>query len=187
MTRTIRLRRWQKAALDAYAEADASDFLAVATPGAGKTTFALAVARLALTDGARRLIVVAPTAHLKQQWAGAAHDVGLHLDPAWTPSDGLGADLHGIVTTYQQVATAAPALAALAGDAIVVLDEIHHAADERAWGDSVRVAFGGAARRLALSGTPFRSDTAPIPFIDYVLDQARPDFTYGYGEALRDG
>ena len=46
--------------------------------------------------------------------------------------------------------------------------------------------FGRAARRLALSGTPFRSDTAPIPFIDYVLDEARPDFTYGYGEALRD-
>jgi superfamily II DNA or RNA helicase len=131
--------------------------------------------------------VVAPTAHLKVQWAAAAHGVGLHLDPAWSPADGLSGDLHGVVTTYQQVASAAPALRGLADGALVVLDEIHHAADERAWGDSIRVAFGAAHRRLALSGTPFRSDTAPIPFIRYELDEARPDHTYGYGDALRDG
>jgi superfamily II DNA or RNA helicase len=41
----------------------------------------------------------------------------------------------------------------------VILDEIHHAGDERAWGESLLVAFEHARRRLALSGTPFRSDT----------------------------
>src|SRR5215218_4058240 len=187
MTRTIRLRPWQKAAFDAFVEADAPDFLAVATPGAGKTTFALAAARHELGRRPSRLVVVAPTAHLKVQWAAAAHGVGLHLDPAWSPTDGLAGDLHGVVTTYQQVASAAPALRGLADGALVVLDEIHHAADERAWGDSIRIAFAGAHRRLALSGTPFRSDTAPIPFIRYELDEARPDYTYGYGDALRDG
>ena len=131
--------------------------------------------------------MVAPTAHLKLQWANAAHGVGLHLDPAWVPSDGLAPDLHGIVTTYQQVASAAAALAVIAHDAMVVLDELHHAADERAWGDSIRIAFAGARRRLALSGTPFRSDTSAIPFVDYVLDEARPDYVYGYGQALQDG
>ncbi len=187
MTRTIRLRPWQKAAFDAYVGADVPDFLAVATPGAGKTTFALAAARYELGRRPARLVVVAPTAHLKVQWAQAAHGFGLHLDPAWSPADGLAGDLHGVVTTYQQVASAAPALRALATDAIVVLDEIHHAADDRAWGESIRVAFAGAGRRLALSGTPFRSDTSPIPFIRYELDEARPDYTYGYGDALRDG
>jgi superfamily II DNA or RNA helicase len=187
MTRTIRLRPWQKAAFDAYVAADAPDFLAVATPGAGKTTFALAAARYELGRRPTRLIVVAPTAHLKLQWSNAAHGVGLHLDPAWSPSNGLASDLHGVVTTYQQVASAAPALRGLAAGAVVILDEIHHAADERAWGDSIRIAFGDAARRLSLSGTPFRSDTSPIPFIDYVLDEARPDYVYGYGDALKDG
>ena len=187
MTRTIRLRPWQKAAFDAYVAADAPDFLAVATPGAGKTTFALAAARFELGRRPSRLVVVAPTAHLKLQWANAAHAVGLHLDPTWSPTTGLAGDLHGVVTTYQQVASAAAALRGLATDSVVILDEIHHAADERAWGDSIRIAFGGAARRLALSGTPFRSDTSPIPFIDYVLDEARPDYVYGYGDALRDG
>ncbi|MET0146928.1 MAG: DEAD/DEAH box helicase [Ilumatobacteraceae bacterium] len=187
MTRTIRLRPWQKAAFDAYVAADGPDFLAVATPGAGKTTFALAAARYTLGERPGRLVVVAPTAHLKIQWAHAADAVGLYLDPAWSPAAGPAADLHGIVTTYQQVASAAPALRALATGSLVIFDEIHHAADERAWGDSIRLAFGAADRRLALSGTPFRSDTSPIPFVDYVLDEARPDYTYGYGDALRDG
>lgn len=47
-------------------------------------------------------------------------------------------------------------------------------------------AFGGAARRLSLSGTPFRSDTSAIPFVDYHLDEARADYEYGYGQALAD-
>jgi superfamily II DNA or RNA helicase len=47
-------------------------------------------------------------------------------------------------------------------------------------------AFTGAPRRLAISGTPFRSDTRAIPFVRYVLDEASPDFEYGYGEALAD-
>ena len=90
MTRTIRLRPWQKAAFDAFVAADAPDFLAVATPGAGKTTFALAAARYELGRRPTRLIVVAPTAHLKLQWANAAHGVGLHLDPAWSPAERPG-------------------------------------------------------------------------------------------------
>ena len=95
--------------------------------------------------------------------------------------------MHGIVTTYQQVATSSAALGPLARDAFVVLDEIHHAGDERSWGRGVAEAFGGAGRRLSLSGTPFRSDSAAIPFVEYHLDVARPDYEYGYGEALADG
>ncbi len=44
MSRSVRLRPWQKRALDRLAASDAPDFLAVATPGAGKTTFALCAA-----------------------------------------------------------------------------------------------------------------------------------------------
>ena len=113
MSTPLRLRPWQRAALDRFADSTAPDFLAVATPGAGKTTFALAAARLALgqmdaagTASGRppRLVVVAPTSHLKQQWALAAHRLGLALDPAWSPGVGLARDVHGLVTTYQQVA-----------------------------------------------------------------------------------
>jgi superfamily II DNA or RNA helicase len=81
----------------------------------------------------------------------------------------------------------AQALAGLARSAFVIFDEIHHAGDDKAWGNAVRVAFDGAARRLSISGTPFRSDTQAIPFVNYRLDEAVSDFEYGYGDALRDG
>ncbi|MFZ4811118.1 MAG: DEAD/DEAH box helicase, partial [Ilumatobacteraceae bacterium] len=190
---TVRLRPWQRAAFDLFREHDGIDFLAVATPGAGKTTFALTCARAALAEQRRRLVVVAPTSHLKMQWALAAHRLGLELDPEWTPTGGIAADVHGIVTTYQHIATpgVAKALKGVAHDAFVILDEVHHAGDERAWGDSVRLAFSGAHRRLCLSGTPFRSDTASIPFVDYQAtaegDMATSQYTYGYADALRDG
>ncbi len=185
MTRTIRLRPWQRAALDQFAAAQGSDFLAVATPGAGKTTFALAAARTELASRPGRLVVVVPTAHLKLQWARAASELDLHLDAAWSASDGrLPPDMHGIVTTYQQVATAAVPLSTMSRGAFVVLDEVHHAGQDRAWGESLVLAFGSARRRLSLSGTPFRSDTRSIPFVRYELEEARPDFEYGYGEAL---
>jgi superfamily II DNA or RNA helicase len=182
---SIRLRPWQRAALDRFSASATNDFLAVATPGAGKTTFALAAARQLLAEQPSRLIVVVPTAHLKFQWARAAANLDLELDAGWTSARPLvPLDMHGIVTTYQQVAAAPEALARVSDDAVVILDEIHHAGDERAWGAALRVAFGSARRRLALSGSPFSSDTRSIPFIRYELDEARPDFEYGYGPAL---
>ena len=193
MTDRVQLRPWQREAFDKFAASENPDFLAVATPGAGKTTFALACARWALSNERRRLVIVAPTTHLKTQWALSAHRMGLHVDHNWSPADGVAKDVHGIVTTYQQVATAdtAKKLRGLATDAFVVLDEVHHAGDERAWGDGVRTAFAHADRRLCLSGTPFRSDTASIPFVRYeetgVGGEAQPDYTYGYADALRDG
>jgi superfamily II DNA or RNA helicase len=187
MAPSVRLRPWQHAALERFAASAADDFLAVATPGAGKTTFALTALRVALATSPMPVVVVAPTAHLKSQWARAAARFDLHLDPAWSPSAGrLPADMHGIVTTYQQVAVSSASLAMLARGAFVVLDEVHHAGEERAWGTALTEAFAGARRRLSLSGTPFRSDTRAIPFVDYHLDEAVPDYEYGYGDALRD-
>lgn len=189
MARTLRLRRWQKAALDRFLGAGQADFLAVATPGSGKTTFALAAVRLLLAEHPqRRVVIVAPTQHLKRQWAEAAAALDLHLETQWSPTRRLPEDVHGMVTTYQQVALNADELARPAAGAIVVLDEVHHAGDEQAWGAAVRAAFDGAAVRLSLSGTPFRSDTRAIPFVRYDDDgMATPDIEYGYGDALRDG
>lgn len=189
MATSIRLRPWQAEALERLEATPSTDFLAVATPGAGKTTFALTAAARHLAAGrCRSVVVVAPTQHLKVQWATAAHRIGLHLDHEWAAADGaLPADMHGIVTTYQQVATSAGPLRRLSAGAFVVFDEIHHAGDDRAWGASVLEAFEAAGRRLSLSGTPFRSDSSAIPFVDYHLDEARPDYEYGYGEALVDG
>lgn len=194
----LRLRAWQRAALDAYRSGDARrDFLVTATPGSGKTTFALALARMLL--GSRvidRVIVVCPTDHLRTQWAEAADAAGLPLDAALSNAVGpVRPDLRGYVTTYAQVA-AKPALHAARTSArrsLVILDEVHHAGDGLTWGDAVATAFEMAPRRLCLTGTPFR--TRPderIPFVQYDDDGAggwrsAADFNYGYRDALRDG
>jgi superfamily II DNA or RNA helicase len=184
----IRFRAWQKEALAKLESRVHSSFLAVATPGAGKTTFALGAMRRALIRReVRRLVVVVPTQHLKLQWALAAERFDIHLDPEWSSSDGtLPSDVHGIAVTYQQVAANPRTLRQLVAHAFVVLDEIHHAADARSWGDGIRHAFERAPVRLCLSGTPFRSDQSAIPFVRYVGDEAHADYEYGYGEALRD-
>src|SRR4029077_9205130 len=67
-------------------------------------------------------------------------------------------------------------------------DEAHHLGDELAWGQGFDAAFATAARRLLLSGTPFRSDAAPIPGVRYDGDGiAVPDVAYSYAAAVRDG
>ncbi len=56
----------------------------------------------------------------------------------------------------------------------------------------MKEAFDPAKRRLALTGTPFRSDANPIPFVTYVPEadgskRSASDYVYGYGPALGDG
>ena len=190
------LRAWQEQALAAYRASDPRDFLAVATPGAGKTTFALRVAaELLARRQVQAVTVVAPTEHLKRQWAQAAHQVGLALDPEFRNAQGAaGRDFTGVAVTYAQVA-ASPALhraRTAHRRTLVVLDEIHHAGDSRSWGEATRDAFASATRRLCLTGTPFRSDVNPIPFVTYAPDaqgglRSVADHSYGYAQALRDG
>ena len=75
-----------------------------------------------------------------------------------------------MAVTYAQVA-AHPALHRQRTEnrrTLVIFDEIHHAGDALSWGDAVKEAFDPARRRLALTGTPFRSDANPIPFVTYV-------------------
>lgn len=81
MNLTYSIRPWQADALSAFSNHPHKDFLCVATPGAGKTTFALIAARqvLAQRDDITRIVVVVPSAHLREQWADAAAGLGLIL------------------------------------------------------------------------------------------------------------
>ncbi|WP_372495493.1 DEAD/DEAH box helicase [Saccharopolyspora soli] len=190
------LRAWQRRALTKYLSSRPQDFLAVATPGAGKTTFGLRVAAELLADRTVEAVtVVAPTEHLKHQWALAAGGAGIPLDSNFRNGDGVtAADYRGVVVTYAQVA-AHPTLHRVRTErrkTLVILDEVHHAGDAKSWGDAIREAFTPAVRRLSLTGTPFRSDDSPIPFIGYEPDadgslRSRADHSYGYSDALNDG
>ena len=189
------LRAWQSAAMDDYLRRQPRDFLAVATPGAGKTTFALSVA--AELIGRRfvdRITVVAPTEHLKRQWADAAARAGIPIDPTYSAGKGkIASDYLGIAVTYAGVAVNPLAMRVRTErfKTLVILDEVHHAGDALSWGEGIREAFEPAARRLALTGTPFRSDVNPIPFVSYApaadgIPRSVSDYSYGYAEALAD-
>lgn len=179
----------------AYLQRRPEDFLAVATPGAGKTTFALRIAAELLNDHTVQAVtVVTPTEHLKSQWAHAAATQGISLDPTFSNAVArTSRDFTGVAVTYAQVA-AHPMVHRARTEArrtLVILDEVHHAGDAKSWGDATREAFQPATRRLALTGTPFRSDTNPIPFVTYEagpdgIRRSRADHSYGYGDALRD-
>ena len=189
------LRAWQTAALEKYFSQSPKDFLAVATPGAGKTTFALtAAAELLSRRVVDRVTVVAPTEHLKTQWAEAAARAGIPIDPTYSGKKGpTSKDYVGVAVTYAGVATnpLAHRIRTERFKTLVILDEVHHAGDARSWGDAVREAFDPAQRRLALTGTPFRSDINPIPFVSYApgddgVPRSVADYTYGYAHALAD-
>ncbi|MGO1972997.1 MAG: DEAD/DEAH box helicase [Propionibacteriaceae bacterium] len=189
------LRAWQSAALNLYFEKNPRDFLAVATPGAGKTSFALTLAAdLLHRRVVDRITIVAPTEHLKTQWAEAAHKAGIAIDPEYGTRKGKPSkDFQGFALTYAGVAVNPLALRIRTEQhkTLVILDEVHHAGDAMSWGESVREAFDPATRRLMLTGTPFRSDSNPIPFVRYERDgkalRSQADYSYNYGEALRDG
>ncbi|WP_445161229.1 DEAD/DEAH box helicase [Mycobacterium sp. Dal123C01] len=190
------LRGWQRRALVKYVAAEPRDFLAVATPGSGKTTFALrVVAELLRTRAVEQITVVVPTEHLKVQWAQAAQRYGIFLDPRFSnTSAATSPEYHGVMVTYAQVASH-PTLHRVRTEqrkTLVIFDEIHHGGDAKTWGDAIREAFSDATRRLALTGTPFRSDDSPIPFVSYEsgadgVRRSQADHSYGYAEALADG
>ncbi|MCH9734594.1 MAG: DEAD/DEAH box helicase [Actinomycetia bacterium] len=196
---TQALRGWQRRALVKYLTAKPRDFLAVATPGAGKTAFALRVVAELLAEGTIETVtVVVPTEHLKTQWAQAAAGFGIALDPKFSNSNShTSPEYHGVVVTYAQVASHPTRHRVRTENrkTLVVFDEIHHGGDAKSWGEAIREAFGEATRRLALTGTPFRSDDCAIPFVTYEGDGAglnhsvrsRADYTYGYSDALADG
>lgn len=190
-----KLRAWQSDAINKYFATNPRDFLAVATPGAGKTTFALTVAaELLASRQIDRITVVAPTEHLKTQWAQAAARMGIHLDPGFSTRKGKASkDYVGIALTYAGVATnpLAYRIRTERVRTLVILDEIHHAGDALSWGEAIYEAFEPARRRLSLTGTPFRSDVNPIPFVTYAPDddgtpRSVADHTYGYADALAD-
>jgi superfamily II DNA or RNA helicase len=90
---TAPLRDWQRRALSAVCAHPAMDFLAMATPAAGKTRFALAVAHHYLTAGAAvRVLVVCPTNHLRGQWSDAAGNKAF-FSGEWQAFSAKAADL----------------------------------------------------------------------------------------------
>lgn len=191
------LRKWQAEAMEKYRKANKKNFTVTVTPGGGKTTFALTLAKKLLSvKQINTVVVVVPTDHLRTQWSENAIEQDIFLDPSLSNNAHLiPPDYHGYVATYAQIALN-PAIhrARTVGNnkkTLVIFDEIHHAGDGFSWGDGLKLAFEDVSRRLGLTGTPFRTGSEEIPFIDYEKDSngimySKSDYSYGYSEALAD-
>ena len=184
------MRYWQEEAHNRFIGSGLNDFMAMATPGAGKTLFCLRCAHSLLYDGSvERVVIVCPREHLKYQWTQKAFEVGIYLMADFRNKDGREpSDYHGVVATYQQVA-ADPRIHQIncRRPTLVIFDEVHHAGEEKSWGASIYEAFQSARFRLAVTGTPFRSDGTPLPFVCYVDGTCKTDYSYDYKQALTDG
>lgn len=176
-TSEIELRTWQETALPQILERLFQSGRATlhAAPGAGKTIFAGAVfTRLRSAGLVDRLLVVVPNRVLVGQWRiSLSNHLRLHVDDE--PRDGFleHPDTVGCVVTYANMASAASAHRSEIDRAstLVVFDEVHHLAENKAWGRSAEILTGGeaqAATILNTTGTLFRSTgNERIPTVAY--------------------
>ena len=114
--------------------------------------------------------------------AGGGEASGIALDPKFSNSSAqTSSEYHGVVVTYAQVASHPTRHRVRTENhrTLVVFDEIHHGGDAKSWGEAIREAFDDATRRLALTGTPFRSDDSRDPVRHLRARRRRPDALAG--------
>lgn len=195
------LRSWQTEACAVVENTILSrPVLIEACPGAGKTRFGLEVAYRLITSGeVSRLLIVVPTLGIADGWLAAASKMDswsptlpLHGPRDWRAVNPIGDRWVGAVATYQSLFSMADMFLAHATDpghrTLVIFDEVHHAGAEGAWGNASQQAFAAGARAiLSLTGTPFRTDRAPIVFVPSDGGSAKADYRYSYDQAIHDG
>ncbi|MEL0603824.1 DEAD/DEAH box helicase [Pseudoalteromonas undina] len=164
-------------------------FLALATPGAGKTIMAATLARKLYELGLIDLVLCFSPSSI------VSSDFSDELSAQFkTEFNGKVGSL-GDAFTYQRLGTLDKDTWRLFDRfrVFVIFDEIHHCAgssnlDANAWGapiiENIR---DKAAFTISLTGTPWRSDALPIALSQYCDGQKiQCDYVYGLKEAIKD-
>jgi len=187
------LRAWQQEcierALQKYRKGQ-RHFLCVATPGAGKTTMASALAAtLFERDRIDIVICFSPSVSVSSDFRKELENTtGFAFDGL------LGSK--GRCLTYHAMLSASESFWALFRKfrVFAIFDEIHHCAGDNeiegnAWGNQIITKIQDLARHtLALSGTPWRSDGCPVTLLSYAEDGSiHVDYEYGLARAIAEG
>lgn len=189
----MKLRQWQSdciaLALKQY-QNHYNHFLALATPGAGKTLMASELADQLLKNNLVDLVICfSPSSIVAKDFSESLH---LRTQERF---DGLiGAK--GRSLTYQNLQYLDTSFWHLFERyrVFVIFDEIHHCAgsnigNANAWGEQIILNIQDKAKfTLALTGTPWRSDAAPIVLSNYMhpSNKISCDYVYGLAEAIQD-
>ncbi len=187
------LRDWQRdcsmRALTKY-QGEQSHFFCQATPGAGKTILAAEIAKRLLAGNLIDLVLCfSPTLSVADSIKGTFSKT-LHC----TFNGGLGSI--GQSLTYQSIQFLNDEFWRILTKyrVFVVFDEIHHCSGSEmeganAWGQQILSKVQGLATyTLALSGTPWRSDSLPIVMAEYSDPdgQLLVDYQYSLKQAIED-
>lgn len=188
----MKLRNWQseciRSAISKYKSK--KHFLALATPGAGKTVMASVLGKLLYDQGDIDLVFCFSPSSI------VAHDFSEALSEQFEAHfDGTIGAL-GNSFTYQSLSTLGNNVWRLFEKyrVFVIFDEIHHCAgsnikDANAWGKPIITTIKEkAAYTIALTGTPWRSDALPITLAEYCNEsrQIQCDYVYGLKQAIAD-
>ena len=189
----MKLRKWQQAcvnkALNLYQTQN--HFMCLATPGAGKTVMAAELAaRLIETDAIDFVLCFSPSSEVNENIRAT---FTRRLKKRF---DGLIGAI-GSAYTYQSMPSLTPDFWQLlhSHNVLVIMDEVHHLKgieldNANAWGEEVLLNIQNKAKyTLALSGTPWRSDLAPIVLSRFTEpdNTIHCDFIYGLKQAITDG
>ncbi|OBT04691.1 diguanylate cyclase [Shewanella sp. UCD-FRSSP16_17] len=189
----MKLRQWQhdcvKKALETYKTQN--HFMCLATPGAGKTVMAAELAARLIEMGKVDFVLCfSPSSEVNES---IRITFSRRLQKRF---DGLMGAI-GSVYTYQSMPSLSPDFWQLLSthNVLVIMDEVHHLKgielhNANAWGEEVLVNIQNKAKyTLALSGTPWRSDAAPIVLSRFTEpdNTIHCDFVYGLNQAIADG
>lgn len=189
----MKLRKWQseciKKGINQYSQGR-NHFLVLATPAAGKTLMASELAlRLFNKNLIDLVICFSPSSivsydfsqslqsRINERFDGLMGSKGDSL--TYQILKYLDDDFWDLFTKYR---------------VFVIFDEIHHCSgsnseNANAWGLPIIEKIQGKARfTIALTGTPWRSDSLPIALSQYCnhTKQIKCDYIYGLKEAVRD-
>ncbi|WP_086479609.1 DEAD/DEAH box helicase [Oceanospirillum sanctuarii] len=186
------LRRWQKDCLEqaAISYKTQSHFLVLAAPGAGKTKLAAEVAKQLITnDQVDYVVCFSPSRIVASGIEEAFQSVLERPFHGRLGSVGASRTYHSLISANQLINDLRNSRV------LVVFDEIHHCAgdgvsESNSWGLHLLTSIQELATyTLSLTGTPWRTDTLPLPFARYADREGNIlcDFSYGLAEAIRDG
>ncbi|WP_350979156.1 DEAD/DEAH box helicase family protein [Shewanella sp. AC34-MNA-CIBAN-0136] len=185
------LRDWQtrciKHATETYNQQ--TGYLMLACPGAGKTIAAAHIAKSLIDNNKVDYVVCFSPSRIVSQSIQQTFEYVLSRKF----NGHLGA--LGMSRTYHSLSNTTELINNLSNSRVLVIfDEIHHCAGDgdspsNVWGMQLLVTIQNLATyTLSLTGTPWRTDTLPIPFARYTDPEGNIlcDFSYDIVEAIKD-
>lgn len=188
----MQLRSWQSECISLALKhfENSSHFLCQATPGAGKSKMAAELAKtMILEKKVDFVLCFSPSISVTEGMRQAlSQSTGRRFDGV------IGAA--GASYTYQRLLSLKEDFWQFFDEqrVLVIFDEIHHCSgitedDCNSWGQEILLNIRERATyTLALTGTPWRSDQAPIVLAQYVGPENRIQCHYNYGlsDAVKD-